>query len=1019
MSYRIAGFLLSLIVSTGFASPAHAQYFGRNKVQWDDFDFRVLHTGHFNVYFYPEETEAVEDAARMAERWYGRLSRTFGHRFTEPNPVILYANHPDFQQTNVVAGAIGPGTGGVTEALRNRVVMPLTGVYANTDHVLGHELVHAFQYDIARSRGGPGIDALGRLPLWLVEGMAEYLSLGRDDPHTAMWMRAAALRGDLPTIEQLTSDPRFFPYRYGHALWAYIAGRWGDEAVPALFRAAAADGWEAAVEEVLNSDSETLSRDWITATRALYLPIVQGRQRASDAGRPVLSEQTGAGEMNVAPAVSPDGRYVAFYSEIGLFSVNLYLADVATGEVVRELASAATDLHFDALSFINSAGAWSPDGRRFAFVVFAEGDNRLTIVDIDSGDVLQRISVPGVGQIANPAWSPDGRRIAFSGIAGGISDLYVIELPDGSVRRLTEDRYADLQPDWSPDGATLAFVTDRGPATDFAMLTTGPMRLALLDVASGRIRTLPIFEDAQSINPQYSPDGRDLYFISDRDGFIDLYRYSFEADQVFRLTRLATGVSGITALSPALTVAERAGTVLFSVFEDGGYDVYELDAAAMRGSPVAEGRVVDPVAGVLPPVDAIEGGAVAAYLMAPGELPSSAGFTVTPYDPDLALDYVGWPTVGVAVGRYGTAIGGGTAAYFSDMLGNHTLGVALQANGRLRDIGGQVFYQDRDQRWHWGAVGARVPYLTGRRRIRATTVPIGGQQVAATEVEDVFDRVAYNQAALTAEYPFSTTHRVEATLGFTHIGFDREIETVTIVQGRQVDRDVRDVAAPEGLNLFGPTAALVGDWSYFGFTSPVMGGRYRFEVEPTFGDLTYQALLGDYRRYLFWQPLTLALRGLHYGRYGRDADNDRLTPLYLGYPTLVRGYELGSFDLSDCVADDVTDCADFNRLVGSRIAVANVELRVPLLGTAAFGLIEFPYLPTELAAFVDAGIAWTGDEGPTLDFDETGEGAPVLSAGIASRFNVLGYLILEVYYAYPFQHPHEGWQFGFSMAPGF
>jgi hypothetical protein len=78
--------------------------------------------------------------------------------------------------------------------------MPLTGIYADTDHVLGHELVHAFQYDIAQRMGAMSQQGLGSLPLWLIEGMAEYLSVGREDPNTAMWLRDAALRGDLPTF---------------------------------------------------------------------------------------------------------------------------------------------------------------------------------------------------------------------------------------------------------------------------------------------------------------------------------------------------------------------------------------------------------------------------------------------------------------------------------------------------------------------------------------------------------------------------------------------------------------------------------------------------------------------------------------------------------------------------------------------------------------------------------------------------------------------------------------------------
>ena len=71
-------------------------------------------------------------------------------------PLVLYASHPDFEQTNVVGGMIGEGTGGVTEGLKRRVVLPLAGTLAETDHVLGHELVHAFQYDISAQRAAAG-----------------------------------------------------------------------------------------------------------------------------------------------------------------------------------------------------------------------------------------------------------------------------------------------------------------------------------------------------------------------------------------------------------------------------------------------------------------------------------------------------------------------------------------------------------------------------------------------------------------------------------------------------------------------------------------------------------------------------------------------------------------------------------------------------------------------------------------------------------------------------------------------
>ena len=481
------GFLAALLVALSVnALPASvsAQYFGRNKVQYETFGFKILKTPHYDIHFYPEEGEAVEDAARMGERWYERFARLFQHEFEQPKPIILYADHPDFQQTNTLSGRLSEGLGGVTESLKNRVIMPLTGSYGSTDHVLGHELVHAFQYNVAQAQSGTGIRGLMLLPLWLVEGMAEYLSVGREDALTAMWLRDAIRRDDLPTMRQMTTETRFFPYRFGQALWAYIGGRYGDDRIVDVYRRALRVGWEPALEQVLGTSSDSLSADWKEAVEAEYLPLMAGRQAPDESGALLLAPSTGAGRQNVAPSVSPDGQLVAFLSEKDLFGIDLFVADARTGEIQRKLVSANSDPHFDALRFIDSAGDWSPDGTRFVFAVFAEGDNELAIVDVENGDIERKIALDGIGAITSPAWSPDGQFIAFSGLSGGVSDIYIWDVITGALRQLTEDKNADLQPTWSPDGSTIAFVSDRGAITDFENLQYSKPQIAFLDVAS-------------------------------------------------------------------------------------------------------------------------------------------------------------------------------------------------------------------------------------------------------------------------------------------------------------------------------------------------------------------------------------------------------------------------------------------------------------------------------------------------------------------------------------------------------
>ena len=1005
-------------------TPAAAQYFGRNKVQYDDFDFRSFQTQHFEFYYYPEEKQAVEDASRMGERWYRRHARTFLREFHERKPVIFYANDADFQQTNVIGGFIGQGTGGVTESLKERVVMPLTGIYSETDHVLGHELVHSFQYDIGLARKDSSRFALQLLPLWLIEGMAEYFSVGREDAHTAMWMRDAALRDDLPTIEQITTRMhKYFPYRYGQAYLAYIGGKYGDAAVANLFKMGGRTGLDSAFVYTLGITADSLSIEWIQAIKDAYLPLMEGRTPPEEAGRRVLAKDLDAGKLNISPSLSPDGQYVAYLSEQDLFNINLFIADAETGKTIRKLRATNTDPHFDNIRFINSAGSWSPDGTKFAFITFAQGDNEISIWDLDSGNIERRVSVEGVTAMSNPAWSPDGRWIAFSGIDGGISDLYVFNLVTGNVRQLTDDRYADLQPAWSPDGKTLAVVSDRGPdGTNFETLSYAKPRLSLIDVKSGAIQVIRPFVKGKHINPQFSPDGRSLYFISDQDGFSDIYRYALDTEQVYRVTSLQTGVSGITALSPTMSVAAQSGRMMFSVFSDGEYNVFSLEPDELTGTLFATANMEAAVedasvvsAAILPPFSAFDDGLVADYLSDPlTGLPDAEEHPVKDYSSKLRLDYVAPPTVGVSVGGvYGSGFAGGVGFFFSDMLGNKNLSIIAQANGTFKDIGGQVYYQNRGKRFNYGGAVGHIPLLYA-------SIGAGFDAQGNYIVQDLRQRIYIDQVLAIGSYPFSTTRRFEVSAGFTRYGFDYEVIQYTYT-AFGIDRDKINLDAPDPIYFFQGSLAYVGDFSNFGFTSPVQGGRYRFEVAPRGGTESYVTMLADIRRYFFMNPVTFAIRGMHVGNYGASQDAI-FAQEYLGYsyyPGFVRGYSINSFDAAqEC---DATGCAAFDRLFGTRVALASAELRLPVLGTEALGLINFPYLPMELTLFTDAGLAWNEGENPfdLLKFEErTTERVPVVSVGTSARFNLLGYLVFEIYYAYPFQRPDKGAHFGFQLVPG-
>lgn len=1031
---------------------ADAQYFGRNKVQYDRFQFNILPTNDFDLYFYEEAETAAFDAARMADRWNERHSVVFSHELTARRAIIFYANDADFQQTNVIGGSIGQGTGGVTEGLKQRVVMPFTGLYSETDHVLGHELVHSYQFDLALST--PSGIRLQRLPLWLIEGMAEYLSIGSYDPHTAMWLRDSLVRDDLPTIQQL-SRGRYFPYRFGQAYMAYIGNTYGDGAVTNLYRLAGQAGLEEGIRVVTGMSSDSLSQDWIRTVERAYAPLVEGRTPASEAGRRVLAKETGTGDVNISPALSPDGRYVAFLSSKSLFSMNLYVADAETGEIVTRLRSSNRDAHFDAIRFINSAGTWSPDGRRFAFVAFAEGDNELAIWNVQSGEIERRLAVEGVSALTQPAWSPDGETIALSGMDGGISDLYLFDIDSGTVRQLTDDRFGDLQPTWSPDGSRIAFVTDRGPdGTDFSTLDFGKPRLALLDVESGDIQTLRPFPRGLQHNPQFAPDGRGLYFISDHDGFKDVHHLDLETGTTSPITHLQTGVSGFTGLSPAMTVAAQSGQMMFSVFSDNEYAVVSLDPSELssrldtsssvppeESAPSADS--IAPPSPADPPADTIRAALDTTdtdSLLAPraGLLPPwtgdgviddaldnpSAGLPegdyedVRPYRPRLKLDGIAPPSIGVSTGGgFGTRLGGSVGFYFSDMLGNHNLSIEALANGTFRDLGGQGTYINRSRRLNYGVQLSHIPFLSRSAFIGTAVDPATG--ITTRRIREIEERVFSDQLSLLGSYPLQNTRRFEVQTGLTRYGFDLRVRDFYQYQnGFRMDE--QSLSARDPLYLSQSSAAYVVDYSNFGFTSPVQGGRYRLQVGSTLGSVQYGTVLADVRQYVRAGPVTFAGRVLHIGNYGAS-EGDLFSSEYLGYsftPSYIRGYSFNSFEPEECVSN-IGTCATLDRLVGTRVATASAEIRVPLFGTEAYGLFNVPYLPTELSLFTDAGLAWSAESPPVFEWArESEKRIPVVSTGVSARMNVLGSIILEVFYAVPFQRPEKGGFVGVNLLPG-
>jgi outer membrane protein assembly factor BamA len=229
-----------------------------------------------------------------------------------------------------------------------------------------------------------------------------------------------------------------------------------------------------------------------------------------------------------------------------------------------------------------------------------------------------------------------------------------------------------------------------------------------------------------------------------------------------------------------------------------------------------------------------------------------------------------------------------------------------------------------------------------------------------------------------------------------------------------------------------PTFAWVHDNTLFGFVGPFAGSRTRLQIAPAVGGWQFVGASADFRRYFFASPFTLAVRGLLWGRFGRDADQ---LYVFLGNTELMRGYTAGSLIDHECYARvstigpltggsvGSTGCGQLDQLNGSRIAVTNVELRFPLTRSLQLGFLPIGFPPIEGALFFDMGLAW--QNGVTLKWDRSpledpvAVRTPLKSWGGSIRANMLGLFIMRLDYTKPLDRVYDHPYWTFSIGPTF
>ena len=655
----------------GAAETSRAQYyFGRNKVQYAAFDWQVMTTEHFRVYFYPEEAELARIAARLAETSYAVLKERYNHEVHRSIPLIIYSSPTFFSQTNVIPGLLPESVGGFTEFMKGRVVVPFNGRYHDFAHVIRHELVHVFML----SRIDAALDRVSRVrltfpPLWFTEGLAEYWSKDWDSNADMVIKDMVVTNRMIPIGDMYRIRGTYYMYKLGESILHFIDSTYGPDKVPRVF-----DNWQKGrtfdqvVEATLGDDLEELSRKWEYHLKKKYYPEMK------DLGLPKQESKTivkDAFSEKGVPIIWDDGnghREWIVYKAYRMGYPGIYMRPIADKDAkARLLLKGERSASFESLHLLRS-GIDANDSGLIVFSSKSKARDVLYLYDLNCGKVTRRFEFEELVEARSPRLSPDGDRVVFSGVTlEGFTDLYLLDISSEKYRALTDDMFHDTDPTFTPDGARVVFSSDR-----CADGIDGALNLYELDLVGLQMRQITFgkFEDQ---TPDCTEKG--IYFSSDRGGTHNI----FLLDNDGHLTRQSTYVTG--AFDPRLT--SDGDKLTFTGYQEMGYRIYCMD---VKDDPQPTEQ---PLASRPP--------------WRPKEIDHRASRSVIKYDTDYSFDIaqssVGYDPV------YGSI--GGFQAAVSDMLGNKAYYFLLTNTATSNDelvesFNFGVTYINRERRLNWG-----------------------------------------------------------------------------------------------------------------------------------------------------------------------------------------------------------------------------------------------------------------------------------------------------------------------------
>ena len=979
----------------------NAQYFGRNKIQDTKEEWSEINTIHFDIYFPKGSDDFGKMISVIAEDAYYYLREDFKTPLRGRIPLIVYPSQQDFMTTNVITQLLSEGVGGFTESYKNRVVVPFNGSYKDLEDVLTHELTHAYVNALDNQsvlKGSYG-STNSRLPFWFTEGLPEFLSLVGQEKYNDMFILDLVLNDKLQHLEQVGG---YFAYRQGESFLNYINHEYGRDKVMELFFAFRNQGDpDKVAKELFGMTFHNLELSWKNFLKRRYLPYLTDMKMPYEVSIRLTDHENEGGSRNYGGKISPDGSKYIYFTDrhwrqslwIGTFyEPEKNNKKIFTGEATGK---------FEGFNYDKNNLCWFPDGESFAFVAKTSNGDKIYFMDTE-GHLLKNIEFPDIESIFELNISSQADKLVFSGATNFQTDLYIYDLETEELEQITNDIYFNRQAQFSHDGSKIAFVSEkvRNPRLRQGYFSGLTNHIYIYDILSKSFEQVTFGEDNYKLPKWVGSHADSLLVLSDQS-LSNIYLIDLINNQKAQVTNVISGVLDYD-------LSQNKSKLLFSNYHDRGWDLYYSDfplddlTFQPHQKPVSVafnndkniyynearylqiGETERKFEKVSVDLRNFKGTIVDFNKDIPQNEKDSTVFltnfqiddvpdslrvtpTIEDYKVKFRLDNI-WGGAG-----YSSSDGaiGFVQASFSDLMGNHGLGINLGLAGKLADSSLSLRYLYLPYRLDFGI---------GVHYINSESIYINRNSL------NEFYKKNEQQMGLSlmTNYPINKFWRIELTNLVYNYKSDWEISYDFEENWDPIGNEDDPIFTHKEHNIYRPTLSIVHDNSLYGPTGPLMGWRGIYTLQADIGTKDQESITNyfDIRGYKFFNKrYALAARVLGGFSRGKGAYE----------------FELDSFQGVRGYYDD--DPGRKNKLQTS------FELRFPFLDYLD---IAFP-LPIILgnirgAVFTDVGVIWgenDADQGNySFDAIEDNKLKDIkMGFGFGPRFS-LGYLVLKFDFAW-------------------